>query len=172
MNKTVKLVLECALSVCVVLVLFVALAAWAQPLPATDSEAFDLAKTLWGLFVTKQYAAAFGPGVTLAVWALKKWDTKIPGVGPAIDKFLDQPAVSFALPVGISALGGLVTALATGHSFTDALGAVFAASSSAVTTYIGLKKLDEQFNAGEKAAATVDSKVAAISVLKKEDPIK
>lgn len=139
----------------------------AVALPTTDDQALGLATTLWQFMVEKKYAAMAGPGLTLAVWALKKWDTKIPKVGPVIDKFLDKPMVSFALPTVIAAVGGFVTSLATGHSFTDALGAVYAASSSAITTYIGLRKLEEQLSAGKAAAAEVQTKTDAVNELNK-----
>lgn len=170
MKKTLKLVLECAFSVFAVAMLFVALSAWAQPvgLPTTDQQGLELAALAWQFIVDKKYAAAIGPGLTFIVWLFKKFDQNIPKWGPQISAFMDKPLVSFGLPFGVSAIGGFVTALSTGHSFVDALGAVYVAASSAITTYIGLKKIDEQFKAGDVAAAGVDSKGAAIDELKKE----
>jgi hypothetical protein len=144
-------------------------------LPATDAQAIDIFGTLWNFIVTKQYAAAVGPVLTLLVWGLKKYDLtifnalKLPKVATAVDTFLDKPFVSFLLPTVISAGAGFATALMTGHSVTEAFGAVWAASTTAITTYVGLKKAGEQLNAGKEAAAAVEAggKPAAIDELKK-----
>lgn len=168
--RVLKLIGECVLAVGAVLCLFVGLAAWAQPsgVPTTDDQALNVFGALWGFIVEKKYAAAIGPGLTLAVWALRKWDQDIPKIGPKISEFLDKPLVSFLLPTVLAAVGGFATSLATGHSFMDALGAVYAAASSAITTYIGIKKLGEQMNAGKAAADAVVTKADAIAELKKE----
>jgi hypothetical protein len=145
------------------------------PLPATDAQAVDVFGTLWQYIVTKQYAAAVGPVLTLLVWGLKKYDLtifnalKLPKAGAAVDSFLDKPFVGFLLPTIVAAAGGFATALATGHSVADALGAVWAASTTAITTYVGLKKAGEQLQAGKDAAAAVaeGGKAAAIEEFKK-----
>lgn len=152
-----------------------ALAQDAVPALPTDAQALDIFSTLWNFIVTKQYAAAVGPVLTLLVWGLKKYDLvifnalKLPKAAVAVDAFLDKPFVSFLLPTVISTAGGFATALATGHSVTEAFSAVWAASTTAITTYVGLKKVAEQFNAGEKAADEVAAggKAAAIDELKK-----
>lgn len=142
-------------------------------LPTTDAQALDLSQTIWNFLVTKNYAAAVGPGLTLFVWALKKYDltifnaVKLPRVATAVDTFLDKPFVSFLLPTVASALGGAVVSLVSGHSFVEALGAVWAASTTAITTYVGLRKLGEQREAGAAAAAEVTDKATAIEELKK-----
>ncbi len=142
-------------------------------LPGTDADAAKLAETVWNFIVTKQYGAAVGPALMLSVWGLKKWDLaifnfiKLPKAGEAVDKFLDRPFVSWLLPTAISAVAAFVTALLSGHSFAAAFGAVWAASSTAIAAYVGIKKFDEQFLAGEKAAAAVDSKAAAVDELKR-----
>lgn len=133
----------------------------------TDDQAVGVAQQAWQLIVNKNYALALGPVVALLVFGLKKYDVKIPKYGPAIDKFLDQPFVSFLLPTVVAAAGGAGTALAAGKPMMDVLGAVFEASMSAVFTYVGLKKAGEQRAAGAAAAAEVTDKAAAIEELKK-----
>lgn len=139
----------------------------AQALPATDSEAVDLAKGLWRFMVEKNYGAALGPLLTLMVWALRKWDLNIPKVGPAIDAFLNKPFVAFLTPVVLSALGGFGTALAAGKPASQALLAIVAAATSAITTYVGLQKATEAVQAGKVAAAAVSTKAQAVEELKK-----
>lgn len=127
-------------------------------LPTTDDQALGVANTLWRYIVEKKYAAAVGPALTLFVFGLKKYDLvvfnalRLPKVATAVDKFLDQPFVSFLLPTAISGVAGFVTALLSGHSVVDAAGAVWAASSTAITTYVGLKKAGEQVSALKPAA--------------------
>lgn len=153
---------------------FVVSFAWAfSGLPGNDTEAFDVFGAAWKFFVEKNYAAAAGPGLTLIVWALKKYDLvifnalKLPKVATAVDTFLDKPFVSFLLPTVAAGLAGGITALATGHSFIDALNAVWQTSSTAIATYVGLKKAGEQMSAGNEAAAAVDTKAKAVEELKK-----
>lgn len=143
--------------------------AWASSpaLPATDDEAVALFRSLWSFAVEKNWASAFGPLITLIVWALRKWDEKIPKVGPAIDQFLNRPFVAFLLPTVVSAIGGFGTALLAGQPIQAALVAVWSAASSAIATYIGLKKIDESLKAGAEAAKKVETKADAISKLKK-----
>jgi peptidoglycan/LPS O-acetylase OafA/YrhL len=133
----------------------------------TDEQAVGLAQQLWNLFVTKQYALALGPVVALVVWGLRKYDTKIPKVGPQVDAFLNKPFVAFLLPTVVAAAGGAGTALAAGKPVVDVLGAIFQASMSAVFSYVGLKKLGEQRAAGATAAAEIQTKTDAIDELKK-----
>jgi hypothetical protein len=149
----------------------VAFSAFAQPvaptIPTTDAGAVDIVSQLWNLIVSKNYAAAFGPALTLIVWALKKWDTKIPKIGPAIDVFLNRPFVSFLLPTAISAIAGIGSALYMHQPLSAALGSVLSMSSSAIMTYIGLKKLTEATTAGDAAAAKVTDLKSAIEEIKK-----
>lgn len=154
-----------------------ATAAWAfdvpATLPTTDQQGLGALGTGWQFIVEKKYAAALGPILMGLTWALKKYDLvvfnalKLPKVATAIDTFLDKPFVSFLLPITISAIGGFVTALATGHSVTDALGAIWASSSTAISAYVGLKKIGEQLDAGKAEAATVTDKASAVEELKK-----
>jgi hypothetical protein len=141
--------------------------AQAAGVPLTDNQAGDTAQQFWNLVVNKNYALALGPGITLLVWALRKWDKNIPKVGPAIDAFLNQPFVAFLLPTVIAAAGGAGTALAAHKPAVDVLGAIFQAAMSAVFAYVGAKKLGEQVHAGDAGAAAVDSKQAAIDAMKK-----
>ena len=102
------------LAVCTVLAIPVV--AFAQPgaamgLPTTDQDAFDLGKKLWELFVTKQYGAAFGPGLTILIWLLRKYDLKIPKIGPSIDRFFNKPFIAFLTPIALSSAAGLANAL-------------------------------------------------------------
>lgn len=142
-------------------------------LPTDGEQAFDLFGMLWKFIVEKNYAAAAGPALTLIVWGLKKYDLvifnalKLPKVATAVDTFLDKPFVSFLLPTVIAGVTGGVTALVTGHSFVDALNAIWQTSSTAIATYVGLKKAAEQLDAGKTAAAAVDTKAEAINELKK-----
>jgi hypothetical protein len=153
-------------------IVFVPVVALAQLATGTGPAPEDpgaLAQQIWTMLVAKNYAAALGPVLTLIVWALRKYDLKIPKYGPAIDGFLNQPVVAFLLPTVISGLGGFATALAAHQPFTDALFAVLQASGSAIVTYIGLNKVAEQIAAGKVAADTVQTKQDAIRELKKED---
>lgn len=169
MGFTIALVGNAAVAL-VALMTFGASVAWAQVASnVTPDDPNALVQQIWGFFVTKNYAAAFGPVLTLLVWALRKYDLKIPKYGPQIDAFLNQPLVAFLLPTLISALGGFVTALAAHQPLSAALSAVFQASGSAIVTYIGLKKVGEQIDAGKAAADAVVTKQQAIAELKKED---
>lgn len=136
-------------------------------IPQTDSGAMDIVATLWNFIVAKNYAALFGPGLTLLVWALRKWDLKIPKIGPAIDAFLNQPFVAFLVPTVISAVAGFASALYLHQPLSAALGSIWAMSSSAIATYIGLKKLTEANTAGGVAAEKVTDLKSAITELKK-----
>lgn len=141
-------------------------------LPTSDQEVLKIIEAIWQFIVEKKYGAAIGPAVMVFVWGLKKWDLKIftflklPAAGAAVDKFLDQPFVSFLLPTVVAGIGGFANALITGHSFVDALSSIWAASTTAITTYVGLKKVEEQWAAGEKAAVAVDTKAEAVEALK------
>ncbi len=151
--------------------LFCAVTVMAQPgmsgvLPTTDQQALDLGAWLWNAFVTKQYAAAFGPALTLIVWMLRKWDLKIPKIGPAIDKFLNIPFVAFLLPTVIASAAGFATALSQHQPWTAAIGAIFATASSAIVTYVGLNKAAESIVQGVDAAKAVQTKTQAISAIK------
>lgn len=140
--------------------------AFGTPIP-TDDQAGDAAQQVWNLIVTKQYALALGPAIALIVFGLRKYDKQIPKVGPQIDAFLNKPFVAFLLPTVVSAAGGAGTALAAGKPFVDVLAAIFQASMSAVFSYVGLKKLGEQKEAGAAEAAKVTDKASAIEELKK-----
>lgn len=142
--------------------------AFTAPGVPSDDQAGEVAQQVWNLIVNKNYALAIGPGLALVVWALRKYDTKIPKVGPAIDKFLNQPFVAFLTPTVISAAAGAGTAIAAHKPYLDVLGAVFQASMSAVFAYVGLKKLGEQKDAGAAEAAKVTDKASAIEELKKQ----
>lgn len=152
---------------CVQAVFSLAFAFTTPGIPTSDEQAFGLVDSLWKVLVDKNWAMAAGPALALIVFALRKWDTKIPKYGAQIDAFLNKPFVAFLLPTIVSAAGGLGTALAAGKPPLDALKAVFEASMSAVFSYVGLKKLAEQQTVGKEAAAAVDSKAAAIDELKK-----
>lgn len=143
------------------------MAAFTAPGLLTDDQAGQSAQQVWNLLVNKNYALALGPGLALFIWALRKYDQNIPKVGAKIDAFLNQPFVAFLLPTIVSAAGGAGTALAAGKPFVEVLGAVFQASMSAVFAYVGLKKLGEQREAGQAAAAEVKTKQDAIDELKK-----
>lgn len=112
-----------------------------DPTTTPISDPTALAQTLWSFIVTKDYAAAMGPGVALAVWALRKYDLKIPKIGPAIDKFLNIPFVMYLLPSVVSGLAAVLTA-AVGHEpLKAAVLPALQAAMSAVFTYTGLKNL-------------------------------
>lgn len=148
-----------------------ALAALAAPLvlPADDAAALDTARLVFEQVTKGQWWPALGPIVVLAVFALKKWDYLIPKVGPAIDKFMDQPVVSFLLPFGLSAVGGFGTAIAAGQRPVEAVGTMFKVAMEAIVLYVGAKKVQEQAAAGLMAANAVAAggKPAAIEELKK-----
>jgi hypothetical protein len=111
---------------------------------------------------------AAGPALTLVVLGLRAWDTHIPKVGPAIDAFFNQPIVAFLLPVVLSALTGLFSALGTGMPVGPALLAALKVAGTAITVYVGGKKLLEQAQgAGAAAAAGVTSGPAAVDAINK-----
>ena len=113
----------------------------------------DTFKELYHAVVSGNWWLAMGPAVTALVFFLKKYDVKIPKVGPAIDSFLDKPVVSFALPFLVSAVGGFGTAMATGLPLVSALGAAGKVAMAAVVTYIGLKKAAESMKPAVDAGA-------------------
>lgn len=149
----------------------------AASLPLTDEGAAEMA---WDSIVNGKGWAGAGTLVAAFVYFLKKYDVKIPKIGAALDKFLDQPIVSFALPLVVSLVGGFGTAVAhaqtTGTSFGDAaLPALWGAlkvTGAATFQFLLVKNAAEQkakaADAGEAAAAAAGaSKASAIDELKK-----
>lgn len=143
----------------------------------TDQQAAELA---WDSVVNGKGWAGAGTVVAVLVYFLKKYDVRIPKIGPAIDKFLDQPIVSFALPLVVAFTGAAGTAIAhstsTGTSLKDAaLPAIWGAlkvTGSATMQFLLAKNLVEQkekaAEAGQAAAAAAGAtKASAIDELKK-----
>lgn len=97
---------------------------------------------------------AAGPALTLVVFLLRKYDTKIPKIGPAIDKFLNQPLVAFLLPVGLSAITGLFSALATGSPIVPALLTALKVAGAAVLTFLMAKNAAEQVKGAKAEGVT------------------
>lgn len=146
-------------------------------LPLTDEAAVDMA---YDSIVNGKGWAGAGTIVAALVFFLKKYDVRIPKIGPALDRFLDQPVVSFALPLVVSLVGAFGTAIAhsqsTGTPFGDAaLPALWGAlkvTGAATFQFLLVKNAAEQKAKAHEAgvaAATVASasKAAAIDELKK-----
>lgn len=125
--------------------------------PPGDIDVFAMLKLILDAVENGNWWLAAGPALTLAVFFLRKYDTKIPKIGPAIDRFLNQPLVAFALPVVLSALTGLFSALATGTPVVPALLAALKVAGTAVMTFLLAKNAAEQVKGakadGAKAAA-------------------
>jgi hypothetical protein len=128
----------------------IAFAQEGTPSAAPDVDVLALVKLIVDAVQNGNGWLAAGPALTLAVFLLRKYDTKIPKVGPAIDKFLNQPLVAFALPVVLSALTGLFGALATGQPIAPALLAAVKVAGTAVMTFLLAKNTAEQVK-GAKA---------------------
>lgn len=146
-------------------------------IPLTDETAMG---ALYDSIVNGRGWAGAGTAVAAFVFLLKKYDVRIPKVGAAIDRFLDQPMVSFALPLVVSLVGAFGTSIAhaqsTGMSLKDAvLPALFGAlkvTGAATFQFLLVKNAAEQkaqaAEAGASAAAAAsESKSAAIEELKK-----
>jgi hypothetical protein len=92
---------------------------------------------------------AAGPALTLVVFLVRKYDKLIPIVGLKIDAFLNQPLVAFALPVALSALTGLCSALAAHQPIVPALLAALKVAGAAVLTFLMAKNAAEQVKAAQ-----------------------
>lgn len=140
----------------------------AAPAAASDVDVLGLLAKLLDAVENGNWWLAAGPALTLAVLGLKKFDQDIPRVGPAVSRFMDQPAVSFVLPTVLSGATGLFGSLATGLPIGPALLAALKVSMSAIFTYVGAKKVAEQAKAaGDAAAAKVETKASAVDVINK-----
>ena len=98
-----------------------------------------------------------GPAATLVVFLLRKYDTKIPKVGPAIDGFLNQPMVAFMLPAVLSAAMGLFGALAQHLPLGPALLTALKVAGTSVFTFMLAKNAAEQVK-GAQAAGVAAAK--------------
>lgn len=116
-------------------------------IPTTDQQALGLFDAFVDAVFKKDWAMALGPFVALGVFGLRKYDRQIPKYGEKVDAFLNQPAVAFLLPSVVSAAGGFGTALAAHQPFSDAFKAALHVAVTAVFTYVGIKKVAEQFEA-------------------------
>lgn len=135
---------------------------------AASDDLVPMFKALLNGVETGNWWLAAGPLLTLAVMALRKFDQNIPKVGPAISAFMDQPIVSFLLPIVLSAITGLLSALGTGMPIGPALVTAIKVAGVSIMTFVGGKKFIEQVNgAGDKAAAAVTSGPAAVDVINK-----
>lgn len=100
---------------------------------------------------------AAGPALTLVVFLIRKYDTKIPKVGTAIDGFLNQPLVAFLLPAVLSALTGLFGSLAAHTPLGPALLTALKVAGTAAFTFLLAKNASEQVK-GAQAAGTAAAK--------------
>lgn len=152
---------------------FAAGLAFAQaPIESTTVVASDdlgkLAGALYEAIVKGNWWLAMGPAVTLLVFLLRRYDTKIPKVGPAIDAFLNQPMVAFSLPIVLSAIGGWGSAAASGQPVGLALLSALKVAGTSVITFLLAKNAAEQVkSAGDKAAAAVATPQAAVDAINK-----
>ena len=145
--------------------LFWPLAAVAFTLPGDAAAAADPSAWVsqWWQFISSgHYAAALGPGIMLAVWVLRKYDLKIPKVGPQIDAFFNQPLVAFALPTVLAAFGGFGTAVAAGQPLKAAIEPTIKAAMTAIVMFVMLKQGGQQLAAVKLASDPVpDAKPTA-----------
>jgi hypothetical protein len=100
---------------------------------------------------------AAGPTLTLVVFLIRKYDTKIPKVGPALDAFLNEPLVAFMLPAVLSAAVGLFGALGQHLPVGPALLTALKVAGTAAFTFLLAKNTAEQIN-GAQAAGTAAAK--------------
>jgi hypothetical protein len=131
--------------------------AWAQaaagaPAPA-DVDPMQLLQAIFdGVHNGNGWLAA-GPALALVVWALRKYDTKIPVIGPKVDAFLNQPLVAFLLPAVLSAAMGLFGALAQHLPIGAALLTALKVAGAAAFTFLAAKNAAEQVKGAQVAGA-------------------
>jgi hypothetical protein len=124
---------------------------------AADVDWVGLLKVILNGVQNGNWWLAAGPALTMTVWGLRKWDLLIPKAGPVIDRFLNQPFVAFLLPIALSGLTGLFSALATGMPIGPALLAALKVAGTAITAYVGLKKAGEQLSPAPAQAAGAEA---------------
>lgn len=116
--------------------------------------------------------AVAGVLVSFLTWALRNGALKrLPWPG-AVKWLYDHPAVGFATPWVLSALGGILTTFASGTPFswqTLAM-SIVKVGSTAIATFVAAKTITESHDVAKEAAAAVDSKAAAIAELKAPPP--
>jgi hypothetical protein len=123
----------------------------AQAATAVDPDMQLLAQVLDNVQNGNGWLAA-GPALSLVVLLLRKYDREIPTVGPAIDRFLNQPLVAFLLPTVLSAATGLFSALAVHAPVGPAIFAALKVAGAAAFTFLLAKNGVEQM-AGSKPPA-------------------
>jgi hypothetical protein len=136
--------------------LFWSAVAFAQAAGAPAAAAVDptqlLAQIFDGVHNGNGWLAA-APALTLVVWALRKYDMKIPVIGPKVDAFLNQPLVAFLLPAVLSALTGLFGALAQHLPLGAALLTALKVAGGAAFTFLLAKNAAEQVKGAQAAGA-------------------
>lgn len=134
----------------------------AAALALTDDPA-KLAQILIDGVAAGNWWLIVAPALTLLIWAVRTYGPKL---FPKAEGFLTHPVVSFALPVVIAILGGLITAAIAGPmSGAIVLGIVLAGlkvAAGSITTYVGAKKVAEAREAKAEAKAQAETKVDSV----------
>lgn len=151
---------------------FVAFAQDALPAPAAAvtpvaDDPTHLAVVLLGAIQAGHWGLVVSAALVLVVALLRRFGRGLPKVGP----LLDHPVVAWALPTVASVGGALVTALVAGSPVS--VGLVLSAvvtGLGANALYVGGKKVAEAREAGATAAAGVETKADAVTVLKGPPP--
>lgn len=145
--------------------LFLPAVAFAQAAGAAPPAAVDPMQLLQAIFDGVHNGNGWmvaGPALTLVVWALRKYDTLIPIIGPKVDAFLNQPLVAFLLPAVLSALTGLFGSLAQGLPLLPSMLTALKVAGAAAFTFLAAKNAAEQVKGAQaagSAAASDPSKV-------------
>lgn len=160
-----RLCLEVVVFLALVAAVFGALAAWAQatdvltPAPLEINPANTALVVLDGI-KNGQWWLVAGGVVSLLTWALRNGVLKrLPW--PAAVKWLnDHPAVGFMTPFALSAIGGVVTAFASGVPFTwgSLIGEILKVGVTAVGAFVGMRTISESRDFGKAEAAKVTTR--------------
>lgn len=137
--------------------------------PSTgDVNLTSLATTLYNAIVHKQWWILAAAAVLGIVYLMRKYGGLIHG---KVGAFLQNPIVSWLLPVLVACVGEILTALLAGKPITDGLEAAFKIAATAVFAYVGKKQIAEHVEASKAAAvAVVQSDQDALNVLAGKGP--
>lgn len=109
--------------------------------------------------------------VASLVVSLLTWGVRAGLIGKLLGRFAPaaatwlntHPAVGYAIPFVLSAIGGVVTTFASGMPFTwgSLIGEILKVGLGAVGLFIGKKTIEESRDAGKAAAAKIQTPAAA-----------
>ena len=154
-------------------VFFFALAAFAQTTdvltpPPVDIDPANKALIILDGIKNGQWWLVAAGVVSLMTWGVRSGILKrIPGAAGVW--FSTHPAVGYAIPFVLSAIGGITTTFASGVPFTwgGLVGEILKVSLAAVGLFIGKRTIDESRDAGKAAAAAVETREQANAVILK-----